>query len=330
MKTKKVLDNTKLGMLVIAGILFLVFTLYMIGKNQNLFGSTFSVIAVVDNVSGLVPGNNVRFKGMNVGTVKSIQMENDSSIYISLLIHNNMKPFIKKNVLTTINTDGLMGNKIIQIVSQPGFADNISEGDTIYAQRGIDTDELLHKLESTGGHLEKTFSNLASVAEKLNNSQELWKLLSDSNMTEEIKLSINQIRIAGTNAAAMAKSGKSMISSLEKGDGLVNKVFKDSVMAENFAKSIEHLVDVSQQATEIAMEIKHILSDLESGKGTAGLVLQDSAVRESIRNIVINVEESTVGLNENMEALKHSFLLRGYFRKQEKQQRRDAKINPSN
>lgn len=330
MKNQKALNNTRLGLLVIAGILFLVFTLYMIGKNQNLFGSTFTVIAVVDNVSGLVPGNNVRFKGMNVGTVRSINMENDSSIFVTLLVQNNMKPFIKKNALTTINTDGLMGNKLIQIIPQPGLAENISEGDTIFAQQGIDTGELLHKLENTGTHLEKTFFNLASVAEKLNNSNEFWKMLSDSSLTEEIKQSIHQIRLAGTNAAEMARTGKSMLSNLERGEGLVDKVFTDAVMADNFAASIEHLMDVSKQATEIAMEIKQVLWDLESGKGTAGMVLQDSVLRESVRNIVANVEESTAGLNENMEALKHSFLLRGYFRRQERQQRREARSNPSN
>lgn len=330
MKNQKALNNTRLGLLVISGILFLVFTLYMIGKNQNLFGSTFTVIAVVDNVSGLVPGNNVRFKGMNVGTVRSINMENDSSIFVTLLVHNNMKPFIKKNSLTSINTDGLMGNKLIQIIPQSGLAENISEGDTIFAQQGIDTDELLLKLESTGAHLEKTFSNLASVAEKLNNSEELWKMLSDSDLTDEIKQSIHQIRLAGTNAAEMAKTGKSMLSSLEEGNGLVDRVFKDTVVAENFTKSIEQLLLVSKQASEIAVDIKQVLADLEAGKGTAGLILQDSLMKESVINIVSNIEESTVGLNENMEALKHSFLLRGYFRKQEKQLRKEARANPSN
>ena len=86
MKGKKILDNTKLGMLVIAGLIFLVFTLYMIGRNQNLFGTSITITAVVDNVNGLVPGNNVRFKGMNIGTVRSINMENDTSIFINLAV----------------------------------------------------------------------------------------------------------------------------------------------------------------------------------------------------------------------------------------------------
>ncbi|HEY0769418.1 MAG TPA: MlaD family protein, partial [Sphingobacteriaceae bacterium] len=85
MKNKTV-NNAKVGLFVIAGIVFLVLTLYMIGKNRNLLGSTFMIRATVGNVNGLVPGNNVRYKGIDVGTVKSISVENDSAIIVTMLI----------------------------------------------------------------------------------------------------------------------------------------------------------------------------------------------------------------------------------------------------
>lgn len=69
MSTKKI-DNVKLGLFVLAGALFLIFSLYMIGKNRSLFGSTFTINASFYNVNGLMPGNNVRFSGIDVGTVK--------------------------------------------------------------------------------------------------------------------------------------------------------------------------------------------------------------------------------------------------------------------
>lgn len=68
----------------------------MIGRNQGLFGSTFALKAVVDNVNGLVPGNNVRFKGIDVGTVRSIEIANDTAIYVTMAINASMKPYIKK------------------------------------------------------------------------------------------------------------------------------------------------------------------------------------------------------------------------------------------
>ena len=100
MKEKKKIENSKLGIMVLAGLIFLVFTLYMFGKNQNIFGSSITIISIVENVNGLVPGNNVRFQGINVGTVKSVEMANDSSIHLTLYIQKKMQPFIKKNAIT--------------------------------------------------------------------------------------------------------------------------------------------------------------------------------------------------------------------------------------
>nr|HPM32887.1 MlaD family protein [Chryseolinea sp.] len=71
---KKEIENSKVGLLVLAGMIFLILMLYLIGRNRNLFGSTFTMKVVMNNVNGLVPGNNVRFKGIDVGTVKSMPL----------------------------------------------------------------------------------------------------------------------------------------------------------------------------------------------------------------------------------------------------------------
>ena len=47
MKEKKKIENSKLGLMVLAGLLFLVYTLYMIGKNQNIFGSSITIISLL-------------------------------------------------------------------------------------------------------------------------------------------------------------------------------------------------------------------------------------------------------------------------------------------
>ena len=85
MKNKPI-DNIKLGLFVFAGLLFLIFSLYMIGRNRSLFGATFSLSARFNNINGLVPGNNVRYSGIDVGTVDKIELINDSSVLVIMLI----------------------------------------------------------------------------------------------------------------------------------------------------------------------------------------------------------------------------------------------------
>jgi phospholipid/cholesterol/gamma-HCH transport system substrate-binding protein len=320
MNNDKTLSNTKLGILVIAGSLFLVFSLYMIGKNQNIFGSSILISAQIDHVNGLVPGNNVRFQGLEVGTVKSLQMENDSTIVLSMLIRKSMQSFIKKNSKITINTDGLMGNKIVQIHPQAGVSSTIDEGDVLFALEQVGTEEMLKKLSSTGEYLEMTMINLSEITERLNKSEAIWHLLADPELALNLKGAIKEMHSAGQNASAMAKSGKDLMKTLETGEGIVNSLFTDSLMNKTLQLSLEKLNQASADAAKVMDGMKTLLDNLEKGQGTAGLVLSDPSFRDQLIRTMENVEQSTANLNQNMVAMKSNFLFRGYYRKQEKAQ----------
>ena len=108
-------NNLKLGAFVIAGLLFLIVMLYMVGRDQSLFGATFVIKARFENVQGLVYGNNVRFGGIQVGTVKKIDILADTVIEVVMIVDQKMKQFIHSNAIASIGTDGLMGNKVISI-----------------------------------------------------------------------------------------------------------------------------------------------------------------------------------------------------------------------
>ncbi|SMD45449.1 phospholipid/cholesterol/gamma-HCH transport system substrate-binding protein [Aquiflexum balticum DSM 16537] len=325
MRTKKTIDNAKLGGLVVAGILFLVFTLYMIGKNQNIFGASITITAVVENVNGLVPGNNVRFKGLNVGTVKSVDMANDSSLHVVMYIQKKMVPYIKKNALTSIGTDGLMGNKLIQIIPQDGFAENVAEGDVIYSITPVSTEAMLQRLGTSSEYFEKTTENLYEITTKLNQSESLWALLSDSLLTGDIKEAVSELKLASRRASEMARAGNQLMVNLKDGEGLVQKLFTDAEVAEEFTVSLEKIRESSDQASKIMGDVKILIENLEEGEGTAGLILKDSTFREALLNSMLNVEKSTERFNENMLAMRSNFLFRGYFKKLEKEKQKELK-----
>lgn len=323
MKTKKTIETAKLGGLVIAGILFLVFTLYMIGKNQNMFGASITITAVVENVNGLVPGNSVRFKGLNVGTVKSVEMANDSSLYVVMYIQKKMIPYIKKNALTSIGTDGLMGNKLIQIIPQDGFAENVVEGDVIYSISPVSTDAMMQRLGSSSEYFEKTTENLYEITSKLNQSESLWALLSDSVLTGDIKEAVSELKLASKRASEMANAGNQLMVNLKDGEGLVQKLFTDPEMVDDFTASLGKIKESSDQASKIIGDVKILIENLEAGEGTAGLILRDSTFRKALLNSMLNLEMSTERFNENMEAMRSNFLFRRYFKRQEKQNQKE-------
>lgn len=292
MKNRKI-ENSKVGLMVLAGALFLVFTLYMVGRNQDIFRSNFTLKAVVSHVNGLVPGNNVRFMGMDVGTVKSIEMANDTSINITMVINTKMNPYIKKNAKISIGTDGLMGNKLVQINPREGNAEMVSDGDIIFSDKPLETDEMLSSLHSTSLLIEKTSLNLYQISEKLNTSQVLWDLLSDSTLTSDIKIALSAFQKAGVEASELLQSGKKMIETFEQGDGLINMAFTDTLASRNLFSSIEQLQESGRRLENVLGGMNNWVDHIEEGKGSIGLLLEDSLFRETLLKSVLNLEKGT-------------------------------------
>jgi phospholipid/cholesterol/gamma-HCH transport system substrate-binding protein len=326
MKNKKV-DNAKVGMLVLAGLLFLVLTLYMIGKNRNLFGSTFTVRALLNNVNGLVPGNNVRFKGIDVGTVKSIEVASDTSIFVTMTIDKEMNQYIKKNALASIGTDGLMGNKLININSVSAPADPVDQNDIIQSLKPVETDEMLRTLNTTNNNIEKITHNLYEITVKLNSSESLWTLLSDTVITKDLKGAVADFKKAGANTSDLTASAKTLVTKLEGGNGLAYKLFNDTTVANQLTYSLDQIEKASNETSAMMKDLKVVVDDMKQGDGTAGLLLKDTLLRQTLFKSATNIEQGTERFNQNMEALKSNFLFRKYFKKLEKEQKKTTEAN---
>jgi phospholipid/cholesterol/gamma-HCH transport system substrate-binding protein len=323
MKTKKV-DNAKLGVFVMAGVLFMIVTLYMIGKNRNLLGRTFTIKAVVNNVNGLVPGNNVRFKGIDVGTVKAITVFDDTLIYVTMVLDEKMKPYIKQNALASIGTDGLMGNKLMNINSQGGAAPPVEEGSIIQSRVPIETDEMLRTLNTTNNNMEKITNNIREITVKLNNSNSLWNLLSDTVITQDLKYAVKDFRKAGSNTADLTRNAKNMVSRFESGDGLVGTLFTDTTLSDKLDYSLVKIQQASDQTSEMIKNLDSVISKFKEGEGTATLLFADTAMRNKLVRSGSSIEQGTSRFNENMEALQSNFLFRPYFKKQEKIKKKNS------
>ena len=312
-------------MVVIAGMVFLILMLYMIGKNRNLLGKTFTLKAMISNANGLVPGNNVRFKGIDVGTVKDITVENDTAILVTMVIDEKIRPYLKRNAVASIGTDGLMGNKLININSQPGIANPIEPNDVISSRKPVETEEMLRTLNTTNNNIEKITHNLYEITVKLNSSKSLWTLLSDTIITQDLKVAIRDFKEAGSNTATLTEKAKTLVNKFETGDGVASKLFTDTLLSKQLAASLHEIQNASTRASGMMKDLQEVVDGLKHGEGTAGLVLSDTSLRDKLFKSALHIEQGTDRFNQNMEALKHNFLFRRYFKKLEKAQRENAK-----
>jgi phospholipid/cholesterol/gamma-HCH transport system substrate-binding protein len=318
MKRKKTVNNVKLGIFVFAGVIFLVFSLYMIGRNRNLFGPTFTITAYFRNINGLVAGNNVRFAGIDVGTVKHIKVVSDTSVEVVMVIDKKLKGHIKSNALAAIGTDGLVGNKVVNINSVHGAAVPATDRSVIGTQAPVETDEMLRTLQLTNNNIAVITSNLKEATERLNGSTSLWNMLADTLIVKDLKSAASHFNHAGANIELATRDASLIISDLRNGKGIASSVFVDTALR----RSLEHSVMDVRQATRsldsAARKLERVVHEASQPGTPVGLLLSDSATTQQISRTISNLEVGTERFSENMEALKGNFLFRGYFRRQEK------------
>jgi phospholipid/cholesterol/gamma-HCH transport system substrate-binding protein len=319
MKASKSISNIKLGLFVIAGLLFLILSLYMIGRNRNLFGPTFKISASFKNINGLMVGNNVRFSGIDVGTVSDITITSDSSIMVEMIIEKKVRGFIRGNAIATIGTDGLMGNKLVNINSRPGAAGPLENGSTLQSEQPIETDEMLRTLSRTNDNMHAITANIKEMSERLNESNSLWTILADKQITVDLKSAMSHLNKAVANTEALTRDVRNMISTLKDGNGLVNVIFTDTVARASLEESVRNIELTSQNLSRASVQLTETISTLDQSKGPAGMLISDSVSTQRLQQTVINIEEGTKKFNENMEALQHHFLFKKYSREQAKE-----------
>jgi phospholipid/cholesterol/gamma-HCH transport system substrate-binding protein len=215
--------KTRLGLFIAGGLALFVIAIFIIGKQENLFDPVFKINATFFNVSGLQVGSNIRFSGIDIGTIDNIKIINDSTVRVDMLIKKDVQQFIKTDCEAGIGSSGIIGDRILVITQGSSNAAVVKEGQRIASNEPVETDAIMTSLKTTAD-----------------------------------------------NAAI-----------------------------------------VSNQLVEIVTKIN-------SGKGTLGRFIQDSTIAENINQTIVNLKKSSKGLDENMNAAKDNFLLKGYFKKKEK------------
>lgn len=213
----------RLGLFVIVGIALFVLGIFIIGKQKNMFNPVFTLRANFHNVSGLQVGNTVRFSGINIGTVDNIEIINDTTVKVEMVIKKEVQKFLKADSRAGIGSEGIIGDKVV-VISQGRSDKAVKDNQRIVATEPIETDAIMRSLKVTADNAALASNDIVGIVDKINN-----------------------------------------------------------------------------------------------GEGTLGRLIKDEKMADNIDQTVVNLKKSSKSLDENMEAAKHNFLLRGYFKKKERE-----------
>ncbi len=325
---KTTAQNIRLGIFVITGTILLVIAAYLIGNRQNMFGDTFQLKAVFKNVNGLQNGNNVRFSGINVGTVNRIEMINDTTIMVYMIIEEKMRNHIKKDAVATIGSDGLVGSMLVNVVPGEGDALLVEPGDQLKSYSKIATQDMLSTLNTTNENAALLTADLLQVTQSLTEGNgTLGRLLNDTEMAKDLKQTISNLKNSSQEATTALSKLSEIINSINFDESAAGALVADSVSGRHMRSIIVNLEQSTGRLETLIKNLDTLVVNVKDGQGAVHYLTQDSLLVIQLENTMKNIESGVEKFNENMEALKHNFLTRGYFKKQERQERKEAKRN---
>jgi phospholipid/cholesterol/gamma-HCH transport system substrate-binding protein len=318
METREVKQNIKLGAFVLTGLALFVISVLFIGKESPVFNRTFTVSAVFKNVEGLKDGDNVWLSGVKIGTVRDVKIITEGKVVVDMALKDKQNEFVRRDATAFIGSDGFVGNKIVII--RPGTSRQmIHDNDTINSFSPADTQEIFNLARDVGSNTKTITDDLKLITAKLNKGEGIvGELIHDGELSMEVRQLINSLKIASQNTNQATAGLKRIVQEFNSGDGLMTKLLMDSTYARTFDSTLTAVATVGQNSREISEDLKEMIDKMNNEDNAIGVLLSDTTFANKLRVTLDNAESASAKLDQNMEALQHNFLLRGYFRRQGK------------
>jgi phospholipid/cholesterol/gamma-HCH transport system substrate-binding protein len=179
----------QLGLFIVGTLAILAAGVFLIGGKESLFRSTYRLKAQFQNVSGLIDGADVRVGGIHKGTVRTIQLPHrpDEKLTVVMDLETATHDVIKKDSVASIKSEGLLGDKYVEISFGSPDVEKARDGDTIDTAPPLDVSDLITKTNQILDSAKDTMQNVDSISAKVNKGQgTMGALINDKKVYEQV------------------------------------------------------------------------------------------------------------------------------------------------
>jgi len=294
------------GVFVLGGLVLFAVGLFMIGDRQMAFAKKFTVYTEFTRITGLQPGAVVRVLGAKAGTITQILPPNMPSekFRVKLELAETLHQLVRTDSIATIETEGLVGGSYLGIATGTDAAQPVPPESTIAGKEPFEISDLMQQMGDTITKVNATIdemkgdvqSAVVAVADTMGNANALI-----TDVSGDVKMmAASGARISG-DAAAIAEG-------IRNGKGLIGKLMTDDELyrrATTIARQTEELTANARQVLAVA---KDTLETFQSKDGPV------QGMTANVKQTMDGARAAMTGFAENMDALKHNFLVRGFFK----------------
>ena len=242
---------------------------------------------------------------MDGGEIEEIRVPPGPSakFRVRMRVRNDLHPIIRLDSVATIQNDGLVGNKYVQIEAGTERSPIVPDQGTILSREPFDFTDLLQKMSGTIDTVNTTIVSLKSEVDDALGS-----------ITETAATARTLIDDFGVDARAILASSQrisadlqAIVASVKQGRGTVGKLVTDDSLFQNAQKIASDAQKAVADVRTAAGQAKDAIAELRGEGGPVkGLGRRPDDTLTSARDVMADLEDAT-------EALKRNFLFRGYF-----------------
>jgi phospholipid/cholesterol/gamma-HCH transport system substrate-binding protein len=327
-------DKTAMGAFVVGGVVLFGFGLFLIGDRRMLFSKSADYYAEFAQISSLESGANVRVGGMAAGEVVEVRVPPGpgSKFQVRFRVVQKLFPVIRTDSVASIQTDGLLGNKFLLIdIGTTGMA---PAGYTLRSREPFEIGDLLAKMRETVTAIDSTVGDV-----KVNVTEATQTVAGVAKHVDQIIVAAQEPVEQFTAAASkIAEDASVIIARVKAGEGAIGKLINDDSIYNDIAGSAKRIEGTMENLRQTSTDVKELVSKFKSGDVPANIEriaknMSDSSERLNVlvasfqpspgagdglaadlRATLTNAREAMSDLSENLEALKHGFFFRGFFK----------------
>ena len=325
------------GLFVGATLLLFGVGLFLIGDAKQLFSKSFDISADFEKVTGLEIGTKVRVGGMDAGavTVITIPPQPHAKFKVRFRITEQLHPLVRRDSVASIQTDGLLGNKFLEVAAGTDASPLAKDGSGIRGEEPFDWGNLMDQVKVT---VKSANDIVVGLKEPLHDA--ITNIRDTAHSTDVmIRMTTPRVRGILDSSNKVAANIQEITEGIRQGHGAVGALLYDEQLSGNVKQAVtdarqavQHLRDTTESAKkivakvddseivpevqqavknmrEITAQVKDAVEKFQSAAGEGG------GVSENLQRTLASANEAMADLSDDTEALKHNFLFRGFFKK---------------
>jgi phospholipid/cholesterol/gamma-HCH transport system substrate-binding protein len=308
--------SAMVGLFIFIGLIFLLAGILIVGNLRETFNRKMSIVSLFDEVGGLQKGNNIWLSGVKIGTVSNLQFYGKSQVEVRMNIETLAQKYIYKDAKVKLGNDGLIGNKILVIYGGTEKSLKVQEGDTLGVEKTFTSEDMINTLQENNKNLLAITTDFKAISKGIAAGEgTIGKLLHDSSVYININEATASLQNASLKAQELVGSLATFSTGLNKKGTLANELVTDTIVYNSVKASVLKLQLLADTATLFITNLKQAGSNPNS---SIGVLIHDEEAGKHLKEAIKNLESSSIKLDDDLEAVQHNFLLRGFFKKKAK------------